>query len=237
MSSILKGVALFFVIAVVIALLLPPVKRSREAARRTQCKNNLKQIVLALNAYESEYGVFPPAFTANSEGQPLHSWRTLILPYLDQEDLYKKIDLSKPWNDPTNAEVYQTPVYTLCCPSAPFPDSNLRPSCMTTYLAAVTEDSCLRPIESLKKKQISDTLSSTLMVIELRTEDAVHWMQPADADLETILEFSLLKRRTHVGGIQSAFADGSVRFISENTPETTLRALVSASGGEVVGDF
>ena len=79
---------------VAVALLLPSVRRAREPARRSQCKNNLKQIWLALHNYHDEYQAFPPAYTVDAEGQPLHSWRTLILPYMDQKPLYDKLDLT-----------------------------------------------------------------------------------------------------------------------------------------------
>jgi len=113
-ANVLKIVALVFVLMVGVALLLPSVTRGREAARRTQCKNNLKQIMLALHNYHDEYHAFPPAFTTDCDGNRLHSWRTLILPYLDQQQLYTTIDLSKPWNDPANAEAFKTTVHVYC---------------------------------------------------------------------------------------------------------------------------
>src|SRR5260370_743998 len=67
---------------VVIALLLPQTS-SREPARRSQCKNNLKQIGLALHNYHDVYGSFPPAYFVDASGKPMHSWRVLILPFLD----------------------------------------------------------------------------------------------------------------------------------------------------------
>ncbi len=67
---------------VLVALMLPSVRRGREPARQVQCKNNLRNIALALRNYETEYHALPPAFTVDAEGKPLHSWRTLILPYL-----------------------------------------------------------------------------------------------------------------------------------------------------------
>ena len=70
--------------------------------------NNLKQIALALLNYEQAHHALPPAYTVDAQGRPLHSWRTLILPYLDQESLYQTIDLSKPWNDPANAKALET---------------------------------------------------------------------------------------------------------------------------------
>ena len=78
-----------------------------------QCANNLKQIALALRNYESVYHALPPAYTVDAEGKPLHSWRTLILPYLEQQALYDKIDLSKPWDDPANKEAYETDAFRL----------------------------------------------------------------------------------------------------------------------------
>jgi hypothetical protein len=68
---------------VLICLLLPAVRSARGPARRAQCGNNLKQIALALLTYETVYHALPPAYTVDADGKPLHSWRTLILPYLE----------------------------------------------------------------------------------------------------------------------------------------------------------
>ncbi len=99
----IKSLAVLAILALLIAFLLPATRSSRGAARRAQCTNNLKQIALALHNYEQAYKSFPPAYTVDANGRPLHSWRTLILPFLEQESLYRAIDLSKPWNDPANA--------------------------------------------------------------------------------------------------------------------------------------
>src|SRR5262245_66359 len=87
------------------ALLLPAVQQGREAARRSQCKNNLKQIALALLNYESRYGTFPPAYVADESGKPMHSWRVLILPDLDQQALYNDYNFSEPWDGPNNSRL------------------------------------------------------------------------------------------------------------------------------------
>ena len=76
-------VGLFFCGGILIALLLPAVQAAREAARRTQCSNNLKQIGLAMHNYHDVNQQFPPAYIADADGQPMHSWRVLILPYLE----------------------------------------------------------------------------------------------------------------------------------------------------------
>ena len=70
------------------ALLLPAIQAAREAARRASCSNNLKQINLALLNYENAHKCFPPAYIPDEDGTPMHSWRVLILPYLEQNALY-----------------------------------------------------------------------------------------------------------------------------------------------------
>jgi type II secretory pathway pseudopilin PulG len=69
-------------IGLLIAMLLPAVRTSGEAGRRFSCSNNLKQIALALHNYHDEFGSFPPVYTVDDAGTRLHSWRTLILPYM-----------------------------------------------------------------------------------------------------------------------------------------------------------
>ena len=84
-------------LAALVALFIPFSRMGsagREPSRRSQCKNNLKQIGLALHNYHEKYQAFPPAYTVDATGKPLHSWRTLILPFVDQQALYDKIDLS-----------------------------------------------------------------------------------------------------------------------------------------------
>ena len=76
-----------------------------EATRRARCVNNLKQIGLAMYNYHDQYGCFPPAYTADEHGRPLHSWRVLLLPYLECEDLYDQLRLNEPWNSPYNQQV------------------------------------------------------------------------------------------------------------------------------------
>lgn len=75
-------------VVILIGLMLPAVRVSREPARRVQCSNNLKIIALALQNYEATYKSLPPAYTVDATGKRLHSWRTLILPFLEQQALY-----------------------------------------------------------------------------------------------------------------------------------------------------
>jgi hypothetical protein len=98
------------ILLILVGLMLPAVRTPRHAAGRMQCTNNPKQISLALHNYHSKYRSFPPAFTVDDKGNRLHSWRTLILPFMEQSALYDTIDLSVPWSDPVNHEATKVPV-------------------------------------------------------------------------------------------------------------------------------
>jgi len=82
--------------------MLPAVESAREAARRAQCTNNLKQIALAMHEYHDMNNTFPAPAIADKQGKPLLSWRVAILPYLDQKPLYSKFKLDEPWDGPNN---------------------------------------------------------------------------------------------------------------------------------------
>src|SRR6185436_11242123 len=174
-ANLLGCMLVIGVVAVLIFLFLPVTRSARPAARRMQCANNLKQIGIALVTYEEKYGALPPAHTVDAEGRPLHSWRTLILPMMEQEPLYQKIDLSKPWDDPANKVAFDFSVPAYSCPSATSPPSH------TTYMAVAVPGSCFKPTEPRKLSEITDGHNSTMMVMEVDDKQAVHWMSPTDS--------------------------------------------------------
>jgi prepilin-type processing-associated H-X9-DG protein len=218
--------AVLGIIAVLIALFLPLTRSAGPAARRAQRVNNLKQIALALHNYEQAHKALPPAYTVDARGRPLHSWRTLILPYLEQDRLYQTIDLSKPWNDPANAKARETSLSVFRCPEAVGPQN------MTTYLAIAAPDSCFLPRESRRLAEITDAHGSTLMVIEAGEENAIPWMAPMDADESLVLSLGPTTKLHHMGGMNASFVDGSVKFLKATTPARVRRALMSISGND-----
>jgi len=218
--------------AVLVAMMLPATRRAREPARRTQCKNNLKQIALALHNYQDQHHCLPPAYTVDADGRPLHSWRTLILPYVDQLPLYQTIDLSKPWDDPANAKACNKRLLVYQCPStADLPENH------TIYLANAASNGCFRRAEPGRLGDITDGLSETLMVIEVPQEQSVPWMSPHDADERLLMSIGANSKLAHAHGMNAALCDCSVRFLSAELPAPTRRALISISAGDKVGDF
>jgi hypothetical protein len=225
--SLLTVVAGVGIVGVLVALLLLPNVRgvgAREAARRMQCSNNLKWIALALQNYESTYGCLPPAYTVDGAGKPLHSWRTLILPFVEQKALYDRIDLSKAWDDPVNQAAARESPRVYRCPSANFSKN------LTGYLAVVALGGCFKPAEPRGMAEITDDKSLTLMVVEVADEHAVHWMSPSDAGEELILKMDEVRRPVHPSGVMGVCVDGRVFFFSRDTPQDVLKALVSVAG-------
>lgn len=230
--TLIELILVLVMLAVIIALLLPVVQGVREPRRRPQCRNNLKQIGLALHNYHDKYGELPPAYTVDADGKPLHSWRTLLLPYLDHKDLYGRLDLTKPWNAPENAAVFESEaLLPFQCPSAKLS----RPE--STYLAIVTATSCLRPEKSLAFSEITDGTSNTMCIVEVPQDQAVPWMEPSDLDELALLAFDQKTAESHTGGRHILLMDGSVRFLSQSTPLETIKALATAAGGDTIGEF
>ncbi len=129
--TLLELLVVIAIIAILIALLLPAVQQAREAARRSACKNNLKQIALALHNYESTYRVFPPGYihkfgpSGTPEEQANHAglaWGTMILPQLEQANLYNQFDAEVPVWDILNLTPREEHLSVFLCPSDPYSD-------------------------------------------------------------------------------------------------------------------
>lgn len=227
--TLIELIVVIIVIAGLVALLLPATRRAGPAARRSQCRNNLRNIGLALHNYHDTYCAFPPTYTVDENGRPLHSWRTLILPFLDQAPLYEKIDLSKPWNDPANAEAYAARVPEYDCPSDNIPDNH------TTYLALVTADSFFRTDRPTVLSGDSQQHSQSVMVIEVEPEDAVHWMNPHAAGRSTVMEFGEETEFAHDEGSHALFVDGSATFVSWERMSAEDRGKLMSYEGSAEG--
>jgi len=115
-KSILRAIVYFAAILIGTALLLPMISFAREAACRMTCTNQLKQIGLALHNYHQAYRCFPPAYVADQNGKPMHSWRVLILPFMECEALYKQYDFNEFLGRPQQPKVtWKAPQY-ICLP-------------------------------------------------------------------------------------------------------------------------
>ena len=124
--TLIELLVVIAIIAILIALLLPAVQQAREAARRTQCKNNLKQIGLGLHNYAASFDTLPPSMAINPLITSNSSWSIhgRLMPYMDQANFFNQINLQESWSSATNASVVsgrRVPVYV--CPSDPKVDT------------------------------------------------------------------------------------------------------------------
>lgn len=233
-AVVVAGGALFVCGGMLVALLLPAVQAAREAARRTQCVNNLKMIGIAMHNYADVHGAFPPAYLADENGKPMHSWRVLLLPYLEHQELYDRYDFSEPWDGPNNRQLAALIPNVFACPS----HAAGGPANTTTSYAIISGPGTL--FEADKSSSISsvtDGLSNTLLVAEA-TGAAIPWMEPRDLDV-ALMTMTLNGSpndisAAHPGVAQALFADGSCRALQSSLSPETLRAMLTKAGGEPV---
>jgi hypothetical protein len=205
------------------------VVQAREAARRMQSANNLKQMALAMLNYESVNGRYPTYANFDKDGKPLLSWRVHILPFVEHEDLYKQFHLDESWDSEHNKKlIAKMPrIYGL-------PDnSKLRKDGKTIYLAPLGEATMFPGPRPVKITDVTDGTSNTILLVEGGDDQAVIWTKPDDLHYDSTKPFQGLGKRWN-GGFWVAFADGSVHFIPATVDKDTLKALFTIAGGEAV---
>jgi hypothetical protein len=218
------------VVGILPALLLPAVQAAREAARRTMSQNNLQQIALAIHNYHDEYERLPPAVVSDENGRPLYSGRVLLLPFLDEGELYESFNKHEPWDSPENAPLTQRIVKVFQDPSAPTVIAG-----QTDYLFVTGQGTALEPVDdgmSVAFSAIIDGLSKTLILVEVRGS-GINWAEPRDLDLSQPMA---LPPGNHPNINLAAFCDGHVTSIANGTPPDEIRALATRAGGEKTAD-
>jgi prepilin-type processing-associated H-X9-DG protein len=222
---------LFVVIAVIgilVLLLLPAKQGVREAARRNQCGNQLRQIGVALRAYQDDYGCLPPAYVADQTGRPLHSWRALLLPYLDDLWLREKYDFDKPWDSPENLQVTQE-VDWYCCPSwADWTEGK------TTYMLLTGPGTLFDGDRAVSLDHIAlpERGRHTIIAAET-TSPGVTWTRPVDLDVSK-MTFQINGGPGEIGSDHSGdvamvlFADGHIEALSADIVPEELREMCIA---------
>jgi prepilin-type N-terminal cleavage/methylation domain-containing protein/prepilin-type processing-associated H-X9-DG protein len=286
------------IIAVLIGLLLPAVQKVREAAARSKCVNNLKQIGIALHAYHDSHGAFPPGGSSEPTGTPLgtnggegFSYHTFILPFIEQGDLYAQFDFTENYDvgvDVTLESIY-VPIFQ--CPSAVelYAVANDGATARTSHYlgnmgpkdpagseyqwsgivstgeaagnttqGGVALQGVLGLDTQIQFVQVTDGTSNTFLVGELSWKGANSYRawsrgcwSPDNLNCVSCKNLTYpLNQPTvyvptsnyddvtygsnHTGGANFSMCDGSVRFVSNSTSITILRATASRNGGETL---
>jgi len=213
------GIAALMFVLMVLALALPAIFAAREAASRMQCGSHLRKIAIALHNYHDTYGALPPLHTVDEEGNPLHSWRVLILPFIEQQHLYSQIRLDEPWDSDHNRQFHDQMPWIFRCPNHP---GDPRRDCTYSAIAgwSLVPAQEAGSVLGLRWQDFPQGTSNTLALVEVR--EAFNWMDPtADVTLEE------LNRGARVGSYHAtrrsvvAYLDGSVRFIDSLSPLQT----------------
>ncbi|MHC4399767.1 MAG: DUF1559 family PulG-like putative transporter [Planctomycetota bacterium] len=163
------------IVGVLTALLLPAVQQARESARRASCKNNVRQIALALHNYSGALGVFPPGVLGTSgsrrKNHPLHTWQAMILSYVEQSNLRDAYDFNVRFEHPNNAGAVVTKVPVYLCPSHQddVVDDRYGPShyAGNAGTSPGRNDGVLYPLSALRFGDFFDGTSQTIAAGEL----------------------------------------------------------------------
>jgi hypothetical protein len=220
-----------------LCLWLPPVARVPDAGPRMVAAWRLREIGGALHAYASDHaGRLPPAAVRDQDGRPLLSWRVLLLPYLEQADLYREFRLDEPWDGPHNVallprmpEVYSPP---------PVTGLRVDPSA-TFWQVFVGPGTAFEGPDGLRlPEDFPDGTSNTILVAE--AGEPVPWTKPADLPYGPGRPLPPLGgvfggRHTEVKGFHVALADGSVRLVRPSVTEATVRDAITRNDGRSPG--
>ncbi|GAB5404037.1 MAG: hypothetical protein Aurels2KO_22680 [Aureliella sp.] len=214
--------------------MLTAIDMNGRSRRRPQCHNNMKKLALAVLNYESAHGRFPPPYIPDDNGMPMHSWRVLVLPFVEETALYERYDFTKPWNHPDNLKLADEMPTVFSCPTCQSPHANY-----TTSYVAIVGDKTLWPTNgTTRAKDVSDGLYSTLMLIESEAA-RTHWMAPHDLRFSEIVPTTATGRTMvvdtgHQDVATAAFANGGIHTLHGDHSAEMLKALSTKAGREFI---
>ncbi|MBC7818288.1 MAG: DUF1559 domain-containing protein, partial [Planctomycetaceae bacterium] len=216
--------------------LVGAVKYAREAAHNNQCQGNLNQLMLALLNYHDTYKALPPAYLADANGKPIHSWRVLLLPFLGQQEIYNQYDFSEPWDGPNNRKLAdKINLLLFWCPSGPVHEGSL----MTNYVVVVGPKTAFPGSDSTTFDDFHDGRENTILIVEIANSN-IHWMEPRDLNVDE-MSFVLNDPKQpsisspHPRGPAAVFADAISAYpLDVSLRPETLQALTTIAGEEPV---
>ena len=243
------------IIGILIGMLLPAVQAVREAAHRTQCANNLRQIGLALHSHHSAMQEFPIGtvewrFGSDTSQRQL-AWSAYLLPYLEQQNVSDQLDLTRAFDAVDNQLAAATVLSVYLCPSTirETDQPEGRGGCDYGGIFGERISSPNNPPkgtmlidQAVSICDITDGTSNTLVVSEDSQSPDAQWINGRNIfdqafPINQAPSFENDIRSEHPQGANGVFCDGSVRFLNESIENETLAAICTRALGEVIGDF
>lgn len=214
----------------------PMTAQVRLAMWRMMVANQFKQLGIAMHSHHDAFGSLPPAYYTDKKGKKLHSWRVAILPYIEEDALYKKFKLDEPWDSEHNLKVVkENPMPKVFA----LPGTTNLDDKKTHFQVFAGKDTAFDGVafddwkglgKGVRLTHMTDGTSNTLLVVTAAT--AVPWTRPDDIpfDPKQDLKEKLLSK---FGATQVCMADGSVRALKLTVSEKALKAAITRAGGEV----
>jgi hypothetical protein len=232
-GAIVVAPLLLCVLPVVLVVVVPTLGRVQQIQRQGDCAANVQRIGQALLAYHDQYGSFPPAYVADPQGKPLHSWRVLILPFLGEEEaqLYAQYDLAEPWDGPNNRQLAARMPQVYRCP-----EDASSPADHTSYCVVRGQGFVFDADKTVSRAAITDGLEQTILFVETAGA-GVPWTAPRDRVAGSV-ELSVAEGPTsaidgfHEGGAHACLADGTPLWLEEFEDHDRVKAMLTIAGGE-----
>ena len=184
---------------------------------------------MAVANYHDEHGTYPPAYLLGPDGTPWHSWRVLILPYIEQQELYDSYSFDEPWDGPNNRKLADRMPWMYAFHSIDRDAINTT----SNYLAVVGDNTVWCSRASVKQDDVTDSMETSILFVENQGAN-VHWMEPRDLDFAT-MDMRINSPR----GISSPYdfpavatVDGGLLRLSPSLDPNVLRAMFTINGGE-----
>ncbi len=242
------------IIGILVSLLLPAVQAVREASRRMQCQNNLRQIGLALHNYHAAFRKLPPGgieVRPEVPGGKQLAWSAFVLPFLEQSAAYVQVDFNYPFDHPVNEEAAAIPIETYLCPSTPRFSPLNRGRGATDYGGIYGERivstnypprGVMIHDKAIRFRDITDGTSRTLTVSEDANFPDGQWINAWNLfdqafSINRAPKFENDIRSMHPQGANGLFADGSVEFLNENIDLELLAAMCTRNGHENIAEL
>jgi hypothetical protein len=217
-AKVQRKVALDKVVPAIVEL----VQEQRRSVGRFQNQNNLRQLLLAMHNYHSTFNRLPPAAIYDKRGKPLLSWRVQILPFIEQDALYKEFHLDEPWDSDHNKKLLDKMPRT-------FMAEGQAKTNRTHYQVFVGKGTCFEGKKGIQFSDITDGLSNTFLIVE--AGNAVPWTKPEDLPYDTDKPLPKLGGGAP-GGFLAGYADGSVHFLKQDIKPSTLHLLIQRNDGQ-----
>jgi hypothetical protein len=211
----------------------------REAHFDLQSLDRLDAIRVALESYHQANGCYPPAYVPGKDGKPAHSWRVLLLPYLEYDDLYERYDFDEPWNGPHNRLLANEIPLEYCAPQvtpdeydSPFDDNPQHAT--TPYLAIVGPETAWPGAKPLKTEDIKHLPNTVIQLIEAANSN-VNWMEPRDITYKQAQAGLTPKGKSriksfHAGHLPALLLSEEVVMLPLDISSDIFRAMLTVTG-------